>query len=651
MPTRIRNSRTRGRNTSQPLLSVTGTVSRSQLVGVFGVGSLYDLRIYSSSGQWVTSVTIGGLDYWNPDEMTVIRERALEHALQTDHFIQPLPSEERSSRGINTAGAVPTFRFPLWLVCSECARLGRIDREFRVRNGKPQCADSSCRGNGVPVRLVATCFDPNLADATTDMHPGHLEDFPWHWWAHSRAAVTLCNPDRPTLRLSGRGESAGLSGLRVECLDPKCRTESVGRTLEGVFSKDAFARQPCSGGRPWLKDHEQCGRGIRALMRGASNVYFPVVASAISIPPNSTACLNEVGRIWRRTIRPHLAPDGSDSAERFVTPAKNASPVLRKFTDQQVLEAISLHLRGPNDGSEDLPKTEEEQRAIERTAIVEGRSDEDAWGASIFQADPVPREELLAADKDAARFIDRVVLINRLREVRVLRGFQRLARGITKDSYSSECAPVSRARKKWLPAVEVHGEGIYVELDPAAVIHWAASELVKARYALFRRHLPGPLKDVSPEFVLIHTLAHLLIVQLSLDCGYSSASLRERLYVREGSEGTPWYGLMIFTATASSDGTLGGLVRQGRPDLLLKTLRTALENAEWCSSDPLCIESEGQGMDAMNLAACHSCCVISETSCEHRNLLLDRALVVGTPDDPGVGFFRAGGFLDQKGDG
>ncbi len=142
-----------------------------------------------------------------------------------------------------------------------------------------------------------------------------------------------------------------------------------------------------------------------------------------------------------------------------------------------------------------------------------------------------------------------------------------------------------------------------------------------------------------PRLVLLHTLAHLLINQLTYECGYSSASLRERLYVSPGGDGMN--GLLIYTAAGDSEGTLGGLVRMGQPERFEEILRNAITNARWCSSDPVCMDSHGQGPDSCNLAACHSCALLPETACEEFNRFLDRGLVAGTRDNPGLGFFSS----------
>src|SRR5690606_39154081 len=138
--------------------------------------------------------------------------------------------------------------------------------------------------------------------------------------------------------------------------------------------------------------------------------------------------------------------------------------------------------------------------------------------------------------------------------------------------------------------------------------------------------------------IFLHTLAHLLIRQLSFECGYGSASLRERIYCNESADQPNMAGILIYTASGDADGTLGGLVRQGKPDFFSALVSKAVASGYWCSSDPLCIESQGQGLGSLNLAACHACALLPETSCEEFNRLLDRGLVVGTPENPSHGY-------------
>jgi hypothetical protein len=147
-------------------------------------------------------------------------------------------------------------------------------------------------------------------------------------------------------------------------------------------------------------------------------------------------------------------------------------------------------------------------------------------------------------------------------------------------------------------------------------------------------------EDLKAEFVLIHTFAHLMINQLSYECGYGSSALRERIYCEIGDKSHTMHGVLLYTAAGDSEGTLGGLVAQGKPNKLDDIVNSAIENARWCSSDPICIDSLGQGTDSCNLAACHNCALLPETSCELGNRILDRGLVIGTPDNPELGFFN-----------
>jgi hypothetical protein len=236
------------------------------------------------------------------------------------------------------------------------------------------------------------------------------------------------------------------------------------------------------------------------------------------------------------------------------------------------------------------------------------------------------------------------MLVKKLREVRTLKAFTRLV-----DAESTTDAkemPLSRDPLRWLPAMEVRGEGVFLRLDEDRLGTWERTIAVAARVERMRtahqrvldqraddpsRAVPSP---ATPRMVLLHTLTHVLINEWSLDAGYPAASLRERLYAADDMAG-----VLIYTATSDSAGSLGGLVAQGEPELLDRTVRSAIRRVEWCSSDPLCMETEVSATGT-NLAACHACVMLPETSCEHNNILLDRALLVGTPDDPSVGFFQ-----------
>ena len=193
----------------------------------------------------------------------------------------------------------------------------------------------------------------------------------------------------------------------------------------------------------------------------------------------------------------------------------------------------------------------------------------------------------------------------------------------------------------------VRGEGIFFEFREDLIDEWAGGAEIKKQIAVLEdmynqaRNQRGMLPVVvSPKFVLIHTFAHLLIRQLSYDCGYGSASLRERIYCDRTPDAEAMQGVLIYTAAGDSEGSMGGLVRNGEPGNIETSIMRAIQSAAWCSSDPVCIESRGQGTDNANLAACHGCALLPETSCEEGNRLLDRATISGTPKVPSMGFFR-----------
>jgi hypothetical protein len=197
-----------------------------------------------------------------------------------------------------------------------------------------------------------------------------------------------------------------------------------------------------------------------------------------------------------------------------------------------------------------------------------------------------------------------------------------------------------------LPAIEVFGEGIYIELREQKITQWQTEHDIWLTSRLDDRfitrlsdvfHVLPPITGAdrrwATKYLLVHSLAHILINQLVFECGYGTAALRERLYV-SGDSQAPMAGILIYTAAGDSEGTLGGLVRLGQPDRFGSIVRRALSRASWCSADPVCSENlGGQGSRLANLAACHACILLPETSCETINQGLDRAMVVGTPDN------------------
>ena len=619
---------------ASPNIRMVGRMGRSQAVTTFGTGSIYELRTFRNGRATLHSVMVAGLDAWDryKYDLQFVREDVLARILSVQNFFLPPVEPDYHTGG--DIPVVPAVRFPELLSCDnrKCGRVGKVGREFSDPGmGGVRCNAAGCSGRGIPFRLVVACHDKK------DPHqPGHIDDFPYIQWAH-RGGETCPNP--AIYLLSGKG-TTGLGGLSLKC--KAC--DRPPQPLAGVFSPKALEHLRCRGRRPWLHDFEpNCQRHLQVLQRGASNTYFPITASVLSIPPYSDRLADLVAKAMpfnnvQGLRNGALKLDDAIGLCRTMPGLDDAAV----YSDQQIKESL-LILTGQKEVQ--LPSSESEQRARERNAIVQGR--EETEEALDFVAELVTD---LSAYDVLQTYLGKLVKVHRLREVRALRGFHRVESGFAGDSFRVEVAPLNKRRLEWLPAIEVRGEGVYVELPEEKLAKWERHPAVLQRVGVIAENLRRvcerngwPVHAVAPREILVHTLSHLLMKQLALECGYSGNSLRERLYV-QGAPSEPFAGLLIYTASTAADGTLGGLVSQGEPERLAGILAAALLSARWCSSDPLCGESKGQGIDALNMSACHACALISETSCEKRNILLDRALITGVPGQREAGFFA--GFLE-----
>jgi hypothetical protein len=573
-----------------------GGVRRAQMITTYGVGSLIALGS--------ESFMVAGIDHWPdpvPGQEQFIHEPRLEHQLKVHGFRLPPASEEEKR------GDVPMVRFPVWHSCPESGVLAEYWKWGRT-SGVASCTVHD--RELVPSRFVMACVH------------GHITDFPYKRWVHGGAAYTEACQE---LKIKSSGRSAALRDIEISC---SCGRK---RSMDGALSKGALAKiARCPGHYPWLGSDvraEGCDQVPRAMQRGASGVWFSDVRSAISIPPGSEGVRKLVDRHWKslgRTRQPRELIEDMGLTEG--TP----------YTVDDILQAVEQRKRieeGLDEGSERDLKAEEYQALTtvtpERTRTQDFVCVPGAGGSG-----------------DPALAIARVMRIERLREVRVLQGFTRIQAPSPADEKKRR-APLYREdhRPDWLPAIEVIGEGIFFDLDRQRLAAWEETQPeVRARAAgidaAYRRRFEEvglePDRRVTPQFLLVHTLSHAIINEWSLDCGYPAASLRERLYVSHTMAG-----FLIYTATSDSAGSLGGIVALAESTDLFATVRRALDRAAWCSADPLCIESTAGGVDNLNKAACHACLLLPETSCEEYNTLLDRALLVGTPEHPGVALFNA----------
>ena len=583
-----------------------GDIRTSQLITTFGPGAVTDLQRLS--------VIILGIDRWTIRDDLIIDEQRLRSALGVQALYSPLVEE--GPRG--PRGTIPSEIFPRYLVCpnSACRFLARIeDFNWDHRFSEPRCSDPRCPTQGRfrvnPSRFVVSCRN------------GHLDDFPFHDYVHDGPAGGCHGP----LRLIDTGRTGSISDIIV-----RCESNNDSKSLGSAFQQNQNALGTCTGRRPWLgRDfQEDCSERPEAILRGASNLYFPIVRSALSIPPWAAPIHEDIARYER------FFGNVADRSALETVLNHLQLPDLAPYSVDEILEAL-LRRRGvlPAQTTDELLRPE--WSALRQPTRAAGRTDFETEHVDI----PDGFEDL----------IEQVVLVHRLKEVRALQGFTRIeppgAWGDVPDD-PNRVAPLSRGSVDWLPAIVVRGEGVFIELRHEAVRAWAEIQAVQLvlrqmgeaqnEWRAARNLPPGPVPD--PSYVLCHTLAHLLMRRMSLDAGYSSSSLRERIYgMGEGEE--MMTGLLIYTATTDSDGSLGGLVDLGRPQKLRPLLRQALEEARLCSSDPLCSDNEPRVKGMLNGAACHACLLASETSCERGNRLLDRAVLVPTLSKQESGYFNA----------
>jgi len=392
-----------------------------------------------------------------------------------------------------------------------------------------------------------------------------------------------------------------------------------------------------------------CGGHLYPLLRGSSSVYFPHVVSAIFLPPTDESSSEEILEVLENYRAWQFLSLIAKASGGKVT-RKQAEVVLSSFFPDRDLDPAELAAAA----NKKLAGTPEAT-----TVEIRGESDETRSRREEYQLfcrnvqEGYPKTNLMVRvqrNKDYEPLVSsnfqHIALLHKLRETRAFVGFTRVFPD-NNQSPEQRRALISRSPKRWLPAITVRGEGIFLVLQEHRIQEWLRSrgDSLAARLALMRTMLDQMRaqrrlddRPVTPRLVLLHTLAHLLINQLTLECGYGSAALCERLYCSDDDQ-HPMSGVLIYTAAGDSEGTMGGLVRMGQPGRLEGVLRKAVEKARWCSTDPICMESRGQGPDSCNLAACHACALLPETSCEEQNRLLDRGVVVGTLESPDLGFF------------
>jgi hypothetical protein len=520
---------------------------------------------------------------------------------------------------------VPVAPFPRWQVCPHCRLLAPVQSdlfELRLdpyRRDKSRYVHRNCRKQGkpptaVPARFLVAC------------EHGHLDDFPWVEFVHR--GKTDC---RYELRLYELGASGEVADIQVVCA--KCESK---RRLSDAFSEEGreeLAR--CKGRWPHLRkyDEDACEGKQRAILLGASNSWFPIMLSVLSIPTTTDKLGQLVELNWADLEECENARD--------VKLKRKLLKGLAAYTEDQIWEVVATRRESSGRDEDEFPDLREPE-----------------W--QVF-SNPDPTRNgrdfklrVVEPPRAYRKVLAQVVLAERLREVRALIGFTRIESpgDYTElgDFPRDQRVPLSRKDPKWVPTSEVRGEGVFLRFSEQAIEGWLkkTGEREGEFFEAHRRWRQS--RGLEPDdgfptmrYVLLHSLAHALIRQFAVECGYTTASIRERIYSRPpGGDREPMAGILLYTAAPDSEGTLGGLVALGEPRTLGRHLDQALEAMRLCASDPLCAEHHPI-KDGLTLhgAACHACLFLPETSCERGNKYLDRSVLVSTVEADDLAFFTA----------
>lgn len=600
-----------------------GGLRPNQLLHTYGVGAMADLPNLS--------VVMLGLDFWNLERSRTVPEERLLAAVraklgqQVDALrLPPYLPETFDPFAEWTRVGVPVGLFPSWLRCSRCNRLGRADAGFfellrhavqpdMIRYVHPCWGRGGTQPVAVPARFVLACDD------------GHLDDFPWLYYAH--------RGDEPesghSLKMTERGSTGEAANVFVTC--DEC---GKSRPMSEAFGESAELSLPaCRGRHPHLGTFQPCDRPTRTLVLGATNSWFPLQLRTFTLPRDRNPLDHLIAEFWR-----HLEPLASlpEPIAKQLMPTQTCWPELEPYGADRVWQVIRSRA---SSGRPDQQRTDELDLLVPEWDAL-------ASDIPVSLPDFTTHHEPVPAS--AHTWLQSVVLVSRLREVAALYGFTRIdaPEWDVQDVPDSRRAPLSAIEPTWVPCAEMRGEGVFLRFDETRVAEWERSAavreraqnlLVPAHRAWCERRRVDPRQWPGLRYVLLHTFAHALIRELALDSGYSAAGIGERIYARTGEE--PMAGVLLYTAAPDSEGTLGGLVSLGHTDRLGRLIDRALEAARLCSSDPLCAEHDPRVHGRLYGTACHACLFAAETSCERGNQYLDRALLVDTLATTGCGFF------------
>lgn len=561
-----------------------GELRPNQIITTFGPGAIIDAV--------KDSVTVLDTNYWTKKEKK-INDGRLASYLGVDCFYMPSTSNEKD---------IPVVTFPYMHVCSnkKCRRLfdarDNFNLDVYLKSGV-RCPD--CNWSAYPARFITMC------------EKGHIDDFPWNWWVHK--GNSNC---KGIMKITSTGYTSTLGDMFVEC---SCGAK---RSMSGAIQEANFKELTCTGHHAFRPsaENEDCQKKVIPSQRGASNVYFAVTRSAISIPPWVNPLYNLVDEHFHDIeLIEECNGDLTKIYEKY----------FKNFSEQEFKEALEKRKKNISEFKE--------IKQMEYEAITHHNNPTYGINKEHFKAEEETIPDYLK------KYFNRIIKITRLREIRVLTGFTRVEAPDPEIDNQANVVLLNKAdsKERWLPAAELHGEGIFIEFNKNTLSSWLKN-CVKDLSNKYEKHynefcrIKGWKVTVSRNaiYVLMHTFSHLLIKQMSMSSGYSSSAIREKIYFGENMSG-----ILLYTGSADKEGSLGGLVELGNREKFISLMKYAFQEALLCTNDPECMNNIPKG-DNSNGAACHSCSMISETACENGNRMLDRGLVVPIGERENDAYFK-----------
>lgn len=620
------------------------TQTRKIISAYGGVGSIFE----STEG----ALIIDSFDKWTfvkkelhaEENCQVLDNRLIQRlryvkAFEKLEYLFQVPHSDKKN-------AVTAKYFPEWFFCNHCEpfrllkdwffdwrnvlqKHGETDNQ-KIRDSfiAPKCAD--CFNNAKISKERRKYYELEQVRFMMTSPSGKIRDIPWEYWTTAEkakskqtdSAETENNEeeskvnltfekccDKQDLRYKQSEKFEDLRGINIVCINCKKRN-----TLTGLFG----LRLPCNGQK---EDQEKSH--FKPVIRSSNSVYYPILVSSLYLP------INDINQADKNSIDEWFI-DGEDS--NFIYKA-----LKKKYS----IEEIESYINSQSNTVQSTYIAEMDYRQKEYAFILDNSAYHDKH--LRFQ-----HQELTEKYKNWE--IDKVVKVSRLKITTVQTGYTRqepldidtfLNEGYQDNKIKPQYTSSYGKNTKFLPAIESLGEGIFISFNSDRINQWITDNIKKRIEIILQRSqnqenvfFKNKLVDIShaAKFMLIHTFSHILIKELEFLCGYSAISLNERLYI----DNKAMQGVLIYTV-AGAEGSYGGLITQAEPNKLAWIIESALERAKECSSDPICYHAEEQGVGGLNLAACYSCALLPETSCEELNCFLDRRLLV----DNDYGFFES----------